>query len=50
FPRLPLTTHEPLFRNLAQKGEELVQLHLMKSQKLNNLMTKYQGEGDNLTG
>jgi predicted helicase len=47
FPRLPLTTHEPLFRNLAQKGEELVQLHLMKSQKLNHLMTKYQGEGDN---
>ncbi len=47
FPRLPLTTHEKLFQNLAQKGEELVQLHLMKSQKLNHLITKYQGEGEN---
>ncbi|MBE9142044.1 type ISP restriction/modification enzyme [Planktothrix mougeotii] len=47
FPRLPLTSNEKLFKNLAQKGEELVQLHLMESQQLNRLITKYQGEGEN---
>lgn len=47
FPRLPLTSNEQLFKNLAQKGEELVKLHLMESQQLNRLITKYQGEGDN---
>lgn len=47
FPRLPLTSNDKLFNNLAKKGEELVKLHLMKSQQLNCLITKYQGEGDN---
>ena len=47
FPRLPLTSNEQLFKNLAKKGEELVKLHLMESQQLNHLITKYQGEGDN---
>ncbi|HEY9863985.1 MAG TPA: type ISP restriction/modification enzyme [Candidatus Obscuribacterales bacterium] len=47
FPRLPLTSNEKLFKNLAIKGEELVKLHLMESQQLNRLITKYQGEGDN---
>nr|WP_072721202.1 type ISP restriction/modification enzyme [Planktothrix tepida] len=47
FPRLPLTSNEPLFNNLATKGEELVKLHLMESQQLNRLITQYQGEGDN---
>lgn len=47
FPRLPLTSDDDLFRSLAQKGEELVKLHLMESKKLNKLITKYQGDGDN---
>ena len=47
FPRLPLTSNEQLLKNLAKKGEELVKLHLMESQQLNHLITKYQGEGDN---
>lgn len=46
FPRLPLTSDDDLFRSLAQKGEELVKLHLMESKKLNKLITKYQGDGD----
>ena len=47
FPRLPLTSNENLFTELAIKGEELVNLHLMKSDILNNLITIYQGIGDN---
>ena len=47
FPRLPLTSNENLFNELAIKGEELVNLHLMKSDILNNLITTYQSIGDN---
>ncbi|MFM2063419.1 MAG: hypothetical protein RLZZ507_3089 [Cyanobacteriota bacterium] len=47
FPRLPLTSNEKLWKNLAIKGEELVKLHLMESAKLNHLITQYQGEGEN---
>ena len=47
FPRLPLTSNQKLFYELAIKGEELVNLHLMKSDKLNNLITTYQTIGDN---
>ncbi|MDB9522641.1 N-6 DNA methylase [Dolichospermum circinale CS-1225] len=47
FPRLPLTSNENLFNSLAIKGEELVNLHLMKSHTLNNFMTTYQQIGDN---
>jgi predicted helicase len=47
FPRLPLTSNQNLFNSLAIKGEELVNLHLMKSDTLNTLMTTYQQIGDN---
>ncbi|MFM6763376.1 MAG: type ISP restriction/modification enzyme [Dolichospermum sp.] len=47
FPRLPLTSNENLFNELAIKGEDLVNLHLMKSDIFNNLITTYQGIGDN---
>jgi predicted helicase len=47
FPRVPLTSNDQLFRDLGTKGEELVNLHLMKSKKLNKLITKVGGEGDN---
>ena len=47
FPRVPLTTNNELFKNLAVKGEKLVQLHLMKSKKLNKVITKYPVSGDN---
>ncbi|MFN9170710.1 MAG: type ISP restriction/modification enzyme [Dolichospermum sp.] len=47
FPRLPLTSNQNLFNSLAIKGEELVNLHLMKSDTLNNLMTTYQTIEDN---
>jgi predicted helicase len=47
FPRLPLTSNQNLFTELAIKGEELVNLHLMKSDIFNYLITTYQGIGDN---
>ncbi|NDJ25768.1 N-6 DNA methylase [Nostoc sp. B(2019)] len=47
FPRVPLTSNNDLFCQLAQYGEELVALHLMKSLKLNNLNTQFQENGGN---
>ncbi|EDX73788.1 N-6 DNA Methylase family [Coleofasciculus chthonoplastes PCC 7420] len=47
FPRVPLTSNDKLFKDLGTKGQELVDLHLMKSKKLNNLITKIGGDGDN---
>jgi predicted helicase len=47
FPRLPLTRDNELFKVLGEKGQELVELHLMKSKKLNKLITKYSVSGDN---
>lgn len=46
FPRLPLTSNNDLFQALSEKGEELVELHLMKSKKLNKIITKYPVSGD----
>ncbi|NEP42582.1 MAG: N-6 DNA methylase, partial [Okeania sp. SIO2H7] len=47
FPRVPLTANNQLFKALGEKGKELVELHLMKSKKLNKLITNTGGEGDN---
>jgi predicted helicase len=47
FPRVPLTSSDQLFKDLGAKGQELVDLHLMKSKKLNKLITKMSGDGDN---
>ena len=47
FPRVPLTSNDELFRQLADDGEQLVQLHLMTSPKLDNLITEFvEGTGD----
>lgn len=47
FPRLPLTSDKELFKALAEKGAELVSLHLMESSTLNNLSTRYPVAGAN---
>ena len=41
FPRVPLTDNDELFHQLATYGEELAALHLMKSPKLDNLITQF---------
>ena len=47
FPRLPLTSDKALFKKLAEKGAELVSLHLMESPILDKLITGYPVKGDN---
>lgn len=47
FPRVPLTSNDELFRALGEKGQTLVELHLMKSKKLNKVITKFPVSGDN---
>jgi len=48
FPRVPLTSNLELFRELCQRGEKLVALHLLESPLLSNRMTRYPITGDNL--
>jgi len=48
FPRVPLTKNYKLFQKFAEFGKQLVDLHLLKSPKLNNPTTKFCGEGNNL--
>lgn len=45
FPRVPLTSNNELFRQLAAYGEELVALHLMKSSQLDNTITQFCDHG-----
>lgn len=48
FPRIPFTKDYDLFCEFAGLGEELTALHLMKSDKLNDPIAKFQGEGKNV--
>lgn len=45
FPRVPLTSSDELFQQLSEYGEELVALHLMKSPKLDKLITQFVENG-----
>lgn len=45
FPRVPFTMDYRLFKKLAEKGEELVELHLLKSKKLSKPVSKCEGSG-----
>ena len=47
FPRVPLTTDRDLFAALADRGHELVGLHLMESPQLDRLITGFPVVGDN---
>jgi predicted helicase len=49
FPRVPLTSDDRLFRQLADYGEQLVGLHLMTSPMLDNLITKFKEAGGERT-
>ena len=46
FPRVPFTSDYNLFIKLSDLGEELVNLHLLKSPKLDNPIAKYGGKGN----
>ena len=45
FPRVPFTKDYKLFNKLSEKGEELVELHLLKSKKLSKPIAKCEGTG-----
>ena len=47
FPRLPLTSDVALFAALVRLGAELAGLHLMKSPRLEQLMTSFDIAGEN---
>lgn len=47
FPRVPYPTDNKMFTRLSDIGCELRQLHLMESEKLNNLITRYPEIGSN---
>jgi predicted helicase len=51
FARIPLTADRRLFFNLADKGEELVALHLLKeadAPRVNQFITKFRKPGTNV--
>jgi hypothetical protein len=45
FPRLPLTENLKLFRELARLGDELITLHVLESQNLDDYVTSLVGSG-----
>jgi len=46
FPRIPFTDIVELFMKISTIGEELIELHLLKSVKLNNPLVKFLGTGN----
>jgi predicted helicase len=47
FPRIPFTKNYKLFSEMGAYGKKLVDLHLLKSNDLDQPITKFQGKGDN---
>ena len=48
FPRVPFTKDYDLFKKMGEMGNMLADLHLLKSDELNNPIAKFQGSGENL--
>ena len=46
FPRVPFTKDYKLFKKMGDYGEKLVELHLLKSSKLDTPVARFQGEGN----
>jgi predicted helicase len=46
FPRIPFTKDYKIFRMMAEYGQKLVELHLLKSPELDPPVSKCQGKGD----
>jgi predicted helicase len=47
FPRVPFTSNYDLFSKMAALGNQLANLHLLKIEAFDALISKYQGEGAN---
>jgi predicted helicase len=50
FPRVPYPTDADKFWNLVELGGKLRELHLLESPTVNEFITEYQGDGDNVVG
>jgi predicted helicase len=48
FPRIPFAADYKLFLQMAAVGEELTELHLLKSKSLSKPIVKYKGTGEDL--
>jgi len=48
FPCVPFCSDYKLFQTMARAGGKLVDLHLMRSSKLDKPIAKFEGKGDNL--
>lgn len=46
YPKIPFTGRWSDFQNLSDLGKELVDLHLLNSEKLNKPQVKFQGKGE----
>lgn len=46
FPRIPITSKVKLFDGLAKLGQDLIDLHLLKSKKLEKSISKFYGNGE----
>jgi type I restriction-modification system DNA methylase subunit len=46
FPRVPFTKDYKLFMKMAEYGERLVELHLLKSSEIDTPIARFQGEGN----
>jgi predicted helicase len=49
FPRVPFTGDPVVFKNMAQLGQRLIELHLLKGAELNPPLARYQGSSENNT-
>jgi len=47
FPRIPFTKDYDLFIELGKLGQELAEIHLMKSDQLNNTFSRFEISGNN---
>jgi len=48
YPRIPFTSNRKLFIEMANLGQRLIDLHLLKSTKLNQPSIKFQGTGEDM--
>ena len=46
FPRIPFTKDRDTFLKLAELGQQLIDLHLMRSTELDNPISRFCGKGD----
>ncbi|MCI0493413.1 N-6 DNA methylase, partial [candidate division KSB1 bacterium] len=47
FPRVPFTSDCKLFKQIGKFGKQLAELHLLKSERLNKPIARFQGTGKN---